>query len=646
MAKKAGKKTQSNRSNKTRRNVRNRKNTKKQKRRTNKQNRKKRATRKRHGVKRGGAAEEPSRRLVLPAACIKGPFDNESHLLDTAADYISKNEPGMAALCFLQFTDTVNPIYREVATLLHAATSAEVFKQSGVVTADGNIPPESANEFFLTQMTKSHRLLTQIDKGKQLWQEDIDKYLQQFYDVRNILYEVHIPLSEFKSWSLLNRKLLNMFTTPTADNKIANDILKIISNLFTHPEIADTVKDDEFKCALFNYIHGRIITIFDDISRIVNTIAEDNPTIVMTVIDYLLSEDFIVRVLAKDDTVFIGGKEKRSFTVSFLPWIGVPSIDEPYVQRIIPFSSLVQRREALVRLDSFQNLMKTRLWFARDMIKEQRNTIIEWIKYHDFNPLLSTISHFFINVIPNITDPVIILGIINIFVQIFEILKNDFKKIITNPVEAGEIIYAVPTGIKTELKKLNELLLTYFSEHFDEIKMRFEQYIQKIIDKMLYVHYIINDNCSEMLRGNKNTIELVGDIKKITDKFNEEISREVQNTLAGLKKKARDRNKRGRERVSNMARENAAKQRAMAKVSKYYGKSRLGRSPSPEGRYFAKGYTPYKNATNHEVAVLERHQAEEKQHEGRAAAAEFIANAAEQMESSHNQGTSFAYSGP
>lgn len=445
----------------------------------------------------------------------------------------------MAALCFLQFTDTVNPIYREVATLLHAATSAEVFKQSGVVTADGNIPPEPANEFFLTQMTKSHRLLTQIDKGKQLWQEDIDKYLQQFYDVRNILYEIHIPLSNIKSWSLLNRKLLNMFTTPTADNKIANDILKIISNLFTHPDLIDTVDDDDFKLALFNYIHGRIITIFDDISRIVNTIAEDNPTIVMTVIDYLLSEDFIVRVLAKDKTVFIGGRQKRSFMVSFLPWIGVPSIDEPYVQRKIPFSSLVQRREALVRLDSFQNLMKTRLWFARDMIPEQRNTIIEWIKSHDFNPLLSTISHFFINVIPNITDPVIILGIINIFVQIFEILKNDFKKIITNPVEAGQIIYAVPTGIKTELKKLNELLLTYFSEHFDEIKMRFEQYIQKIINKMLYVHYIINDNCSEMLRGNKNTIELVGikHINDVLDKFNEEISKEVQITLAELKLK-------------------------------------------------------------------------------------------------------------
>lgn len=64
MAKKAGKKTQSNRSNKTRRNVRNRKNTKKQKRRTNKQNRKKRATRKRHGVKRGGCCRgtiSPSR---------------------------------------------------------------------------------------------------------------------------------------------------------------------------------------------------------------------------------------------------------------------------------------------------------------------------------------------------------------------------------------------------------------------------------------------------------------------------------------------------------------------------------------------------------------------------------------------------------
>ena len=664
MAKKAGKKTQSNRSNKTRRNVRNRKNTKKQKRRTNKQNRKKRATRKRHGVKRGGAAEEPvgymipSGRLVLPAACLKGPITDKDTLSNEVAKFISNGESGMAALCFLHFTDIVeaNSIYRPMATALnmaHNASSATAFRQMDVVNRNGILPEKTKPEqTFLEDLQNSNRRWTQIDEGKQLWQVEIDEYLQQFYDVHRVLYEASQSYSDLKKLTDIQTRLTQFVFSSSVkgSTKIAKDILNIICHLMIQEELESAVKDHPFTVALFNHIHGRILKIFDDIARIVNTIAEHNPTIVMTVIDYLLDPKFIPKVLANDEISIIEGIEKPpTFSLSRL-WGGGPHRGPTVSQMIIPLKSLVLSKRALIQIPSFSELMKNKLWFISEMIPDQQTTILGWLdiktENQNFHPLLSTISHFFINVIPNITDHATLMGTINLFVGIFRILESEFKKLIKTPMTTVRIIYTMPQNIKDIMKEVFERISKQNDEFLDTIEYKFEKYIQKIINKMLYVHYIINDNCSEMLRGNKNTIELVGDIKQITDKFNEEISREVQNTLAGLKKKARDRNKRGRERVSNMARGNAAKERAMAKVSKYYGKSRLGRSPSPEGRYFAEGYPPYKNATKHEVAVLERHQAEEKQHEGRAAAAEFIANAAEKMESSHNQGTSFAYSGP
>jgi len=566
MVKKAGKKTQSNRSNKTRRNVRNRKNTKKQKRRTNKQNRKKRATRKRHGVKRGGsaAAEEPapaeepvdymipSRRLVLPVACIEGPIGEEELLLDRAADYISKNEPGMAALCFLQFTDIVkpNPIYQDVAKLLDVGTSAlTVFNQSKVVNAKGIIHASKPKQPFLKDLQTSYRTWTQIDEGKQLWQVDIDKYLQQFYDVHRVLHEVHISHSRFSSWNLFEMSLNRMFKKTEPNDKIAGDILKIIYHLLLQPELAETDKNQPFKIALFNSIHQRILAIFDDIARIVNTIAEHDPTIVMTVIDYLLNQEFIVTVLGKDENIFIEGIEKPpTFSLSRL-WGGLPHNEPSVVQNIIPLNSLVSsqlRKRALVTLPSFTELMKTKLWFISEMIPEQKTTILTWINsYKGIHPLLSTVSHFFINVIPNINDPDTLMGTIHLFVRIFEILQDDFKnKIIQslqNPISTGRAIYNIPSDIKLKMKELFESISEQNDELLHEIKYKFEKYIQKIINKMLYVHYIINGNCSKMFIENQNTIVSAGGIERIDQisaKFQEDGTMEwVDETLAELKLK-------------------------------------------------------------------------------------------------------------
>ena len=620
MAKKAGKKTQINRSNKTRRNVRNRKNTKKQKRRTNKQNRKKRATRKRHGVKRGGsaaaeepasaaaeepasaAAEEPvdymipSRRLVLPVACIEGPIGEEELLLDRAADYISKNEPGMAALCFLQFTDIVkpNPIYRDVAKLLDVGTSAlTVFNQRKVVNAKGNIPASKPKQTFLKELQNSDRRWTQIDEGKQLWQVDIDKYLQQFYDVHKVLHEAARSYSELENLEAINTRLNNFLFPSSIDGstKIAKDILKIIYHLLLQQELAQTEKNQHFKFALFNRIHNRILAIFDDISRIVNTIAEHDPTIVMTVIDYLLNQEFIVKVLAKDENIFIEGIEKPpTFSLSRL-WGGLPHIEPSVVQNIIPLNRLVLRERALVKLPSFTELMKTKLWFIIEMIPEQRTTILEWIKdYHDsnqlssnFHPLLSTISHFFINVIPDIKNPVTLMGTINLFVGIFEILHRDFKNIIKNPIATGRVIYNIPRELNNELQSLNDLLSRQFNQQSELLKEKFEKYIQKIINQMLYVHYIINGNCSKMFIGNQSTIVSAGGIERIDQisaKFQEDGTMEwVDETLAELKLNQAKIGQAGDKRLFSMLGKTQDETRERMNHYKFLGNSRYKTNP-------------------------------------------------------------------
>ena len=229
------------------------------------------------------------------------------------------------------------------------------------------------------------------------------------------------------------------------------------------------LKDHPFTVALFNHIHGRILKIFDDIARIVNTIAEHNPTIVMTVIDYLLDPEFIPKVLANDEISILEGIEKPpNFSLSNL-WGGGPHRGPTVSQMIIPLKSLVLEKRALIQIPSFSELMKKKLWFISEMIPKQQTTILRWFKLKtenpNFHPLLSTISHFFINVIPDINDTKILMGTINLFVGIFSILESEFKKLITTPMRTGRVIYTIPSDIKLKMKELFESI----SEQNDEL---------------------------------------------------------------------------------------------------------------------------------------------------------------------------------
>lgn len=687
MVKKAGKKTQSNRSNKTRRNVRNRKNTKKQKRRTNKQNRKKRATRKRHGVKRGGAAADAEGPAPAPAA--EGPVAEYSQTLQNRLPAIVSPKGDIVELMAHHLNN--REIYECVTVIFQArlepneeykpmllASGATAAIKNGIVEAGkqmGRTMTPKNGSFIDENMRNTEIGLLALDGENSFDREILQPKLQKFYDLGTLLKSLSTKYNEsdimkhFKNrvGNSFRKKILKMMPLFQSGKEDPTEILcaRIIENVCILIQGITNVNIRDHGVILYNMITNRISEIYNDLAKVVSIVYVKDPTIVLTLINLIITEELVIKTLAKNSVFFPVDIQRRSqtFTDLFRNVYGLaqyPNIEGTAMTEIA-FSKLLFHNEPLKPLGIDQILKDvTNIWWVNGNLSDEKmGWIIRKIPFFNHSTDSPILFSALFRVLCDIEEGGFgkieldtCNDIFNIFIGMHDILKAEIGKWARKWAE-DTIASIAETGIKTSIiqtiednkHKICETLKIFNSLGL-HVKQRIMNSIDKVIDDLVaryvYVDIVIKNNQSLETRERLTEMkEMLGRLKRFETQV---VVNDRWKRLDELEKEARKRKKHGVERVSEMAKNTAAAADAAASTSTYFANSLLG-EPSQGGLDFASEYPPYRNATDHEVAVIEGHKTDSKKHKSTAAAARFVANAA----GSYNQnmkGKSFTLSSP
>jgi hypothetical protein len=669
MAKKAGKKTQSNRSNKTRRNVRNRKNTKKQKRRTNKQNRKKRTTRKRHGVKRGGAAAEGPAPAPAPAA--EGPVAEYSQTLQNRLPAIVSPKGNIVELMAHHLNnrkiyDCVTVIFQarlepndEYKSMLLASDATAAIK-NGIVEADKQtgrtMTTKNGSSFIDENMRNAELRLLALDGENSFDREILQPKLQKFYDLGTLLKSLSTEYNERDIMKHFEKrvgnsfriKILNMMPLFQNGKKDPTEILcaRIIENVCILIQGMPNVKISGTGVTLYNMITNRISDIYNDLAKVVSIVYDKDPTIVLTLINLIISEELVIKTLAKNRVFFpvdIPRRRSQTFMDLFRNVYGLaqyPNIEGTAMTEI-DFSKLLFHNEPLKPLGIDQILKDvTNIWWVNgNLSNEKRVWIIDKIPFFNkstdspilFSALFRVLCDIEEGGLENIEWETF-NDIFNIFMGMHKILKAE---IVNWARKWAENTFAsiAETGIKTSIiqtiednkHKIFETLKIFNSLGL-HVKQRIMNSIDKVIDDLVaryvYVDIVIKNNQSlETREGLTERKEMLGRLKRFETQV---VVNDRWKRLDELEKGAQTILKKGVDRVVEDAETDARKANDAAEAHGFFA-----------GDYFkhnsGQNSLPHDPFSIHQRKVRNHHREKQKTHKRKGNTAKLVANAARMM---------------
>lgn len=599
MVKKAGKKTQSNRSNKTRRNVRNRKNTKKQKRRTNKQNRKKRATRKRHGVKRGGAASAAAEERKLPAMVSqKGDF------VELMAHHLNNREIYECVTVIfqqgLEYNKEYKPMILAVGAALHNGID-EVGEQTGTYT-----PQEKS--LFQNNHTETDLKLLALKGEKDFDENILQPKLQNFYDLGTLLQSFSIQdeititnLLENRS-SRLKTMIENMlpFMGDVRQDATKEMSARIIENVCILIQgLPPSVQINKDGVVFYRRITNRISNIYNDLAKVVSIVYDKDPTIVLTLIELIISSELLIKTLAKnEDFIQVQTLQKAdTFTDLCRQWVGVAACPTPVRTELmgIQYSRLLFSGKPLIPLQLDKILEEKEIWWKNVNISKGKEKMMNEIPMtHDrpilFNALFRIISdiesdHLNDGTFYDILR--IVMGMHNTLKERIMIWLKDTIREFTSK-DLGDIKTSI---IQTIENKKHEIIDDTFKV-FNSLGLDFKQRIMTSIDKVMhdlvarYVYVDIKIKKQQDLES-KDVLE---ERKDILEELLERETPEVVNNrwlrLDKMKQSSAKRKRNGANRLLKMTAKTAEEAEAEHATAKWLQQKTNG---------------PYSQATNNEI---------------------------------------------
>ena len=604
MAKKAGKKTQSNRSNKTRRNVRNRKNTKKQKRRTNKQNRKKRATRKRHGVKRGGAAEEPAaEERKLPAMVSpKGDF------VELMAHHLNNREIYECVTVVVQqgldYNEEYKPMMVDVASKMN----------KGIVVARnymGNTMTGIPQTSFIRQYNDEVAIGLMALKGEKYFDRTIiQPRIQSFYDLGTLLYSLSNEDDETITELLRNRQssgfktmIKRMLPFMDGEGQDASQAMtaKIIENVCIliqgHQKGTDGV-------VLYRRITNRISNIYKDLAQVVSIVYNNYPTIVLTLIRLIISSELVIKTLAKNTEFFPVESSKHhqstfDFICNRLGLAQCPNIAGPPELIQIKYSRLLFSGEPLIPLELNKILEEKNIWWENLNEKYYPKKWMDRIPMtpdaHDRPILLNAIFSIISDLQSEVEslDSGTFYDILKIVIGMHTILKNKILEF------GADVIGGITTtslgDIKTSIiqtiEKNKDIIIDGTFKTFNSLEVAFKKRIMNSIDKVIddlvarYVYVDIKINKQQDLVSKDVLEENNRILKELLKRETQIVVNNRWQRLDKLKQGAEERDRDGRQRVENRFRNiaHAEAQKAIRAKSRMRDVRGPWRPSSPRG---------------------------------------------------------------
>lgn len=580
MAKKAGKKTQSNRSNKTRRNVRNRKNTKKQKRRTNKQNRKKRATRKRHGVKRGGAASAPAAAAEEPAPApaaeerkLPAMVSQKGSFVERMAHHLNESEIyECVTIIFqqgLEYNKEYNPMILAVGAAMENGIK-ELHKQKG----DNKLKSLIEEEYANTEL----KLLAL--EGEKYFDENIlQPKLQNFYDLGTLLQSFSTKENEdeiirlFQDRPTFKQMVLQMIPFRSPQKDATKELgVKIIENICILIQgLPPRVQISEHGVTIYNRITNRISNIYNDLAKVVSIVYDKDPTIVLTLIDFIITEELVIKTLAQNTDFFPVNRKRQATTYRdlFNNVFGIsqyPNIEGTELMKI-DFSRLLFHGEPLKPLELDKILEEKNIWWVNDNLSEEKKgwmseIIPEFSEMNDrtilFNALLRIISDIISGEGDESINKTTFFDIYNIFMDMHTILKKEIGVMGTNAIRRisattwGDMKNSIITAIDNAKEEIID------ASKFKSIEHGFKNRIMTSIDKVIhelvarYVYVDIKIKNHGVLESENVYKERKNILEPLLEKETPEVLEHRMSMLSRLQENAETRDRHGKKRALNM----------------------------------------------------------------------------------------------